>query len=137
MIFQIYQQIRCLLQATTKIFFFFFFSRNNGYARFQSRFFPPENTILFIYRKRKKERKKTKKEEKKEKKNRIRYQKSFTTDRAKILKSIKIIECKTTISFFFFFLRRFNSSTVFLSAICLKKGEKDKRCFEKYAWKRV
>lgn len=99
-------------------------------------FFPGKYDPFYIPKKEERKKENEKGREKREKEPQ-RYQKSFTTDRAKILKSIKIIECKTTISFFFFFLRRFNSSMVFLSAICLKKGEKDKRYFEKYAWKRV
>lgn len=98
--------------------------------RDSSRDFSPENTIFFIYRKRNKKKGRKKEEEK----NRRDIKKVLRQIPAKILKSIKIIECKMTIGFF---LRRFNSSMVFLSAICLQKGKKDKRCFEKYAWKRV
>lgn len=72
---------------------FFLFPREITVMRDSSRDFSLENTIfLYTEKGRKKERKG---------KRRRRKKKSFTTDTAKILKSIKIIECKMTIGFFF------------------------------------
>lgn len=65
--------------------------------RDSSRDFSPENTIFFIYRKRNKKKGRKKEEEK----NRRDIKKVLRQIPAKILKSIKIIECKMTIGFFY------------------------------------
>lgn len=72
--------------------------------RDSSRDFSPGKYDPFYIPKKEERKKENEKGREKREKEPQRYQKSFTTDRAKILKSIKIIECKTTIGLFFFYV---------------------------------
>lgn len=83
---------------------FFFSPREITVMRDSSRDFSPGKYDPFYIPKKEERKKENEKGREKREKEPQRYQKSFTTDRAKILKSIKIIECKTTIGLFFFYV---------------------------------